>query len=114
MADHSDELLAAVRELRDLVRLLAEPAITERDKKLRAELRHLVGRSLKKSNAVLLMDGKRKQADIQRESGINQGDLSTLVKQLRAANLITTDAKRPPELTISIPSNFFEEGAADE
>jgi hypothetical protein len=113
MADRSDELLAAVRELRDLVRLLAEPAIAERDKKLRAELRRLVGKSPKKSRAVFLLDGKRKQADIQRESGINQGDLSILVKQLKAANLITADAKRP-ELTISIPSNFFEDGVADE
>src|ERR1700686_2396941 len=99
MADHSDELLAAVRELRDLVRLLAEPAIAERDKKLRAELRRLIGGSPKKSKAVFLMDGQRKQAEIQRESGINQGDLSILVKQLRAANLITADAKQP-ELTI--------------
>jgi hypothetical protein len=48
MPEHSDELLAAVRELRDLVRLLAEPAIAERDKKLRAELRRLVGKSPKK------------------------------------------------------------------
>jgi DNA-binding MarR family transcriptional regulator len=113
MADHSDELLATVRELRDLVRLLAEPAIAERDKKLRAELRRLVGRSPKKSKAVFLMDGKRKQADIQRESGINQGDLSTLVKQLKGANLITADAKQP-ELKISVPPNFFEDGAVDE
>jgi DNA-binding MarR family transcriptional regulator len=113
MADHSDELLDAVRELRDLVRLLAEPAIAERDKKLRAELRRLVGRSPKKSKAVLLMDGKRKQADIKREGGINQGDLSTLVKQLKAASLITADAKQP-KLTISITSNFFEDGAANE
>ena len=66
-----------------------------------------------KSKAVFLMDGKRKQAEIQRESGINQGDLSTLVKELRAAKLITADAKQP-ELTISISSNFFEDGAADE
>jgi hypothetical protein len=113
MAEHSDDLLAAVRELRDLVRLLAEPAIAERDKKLRAELRRIVGRSPKKSKAAFLMDGKRKQADIQRESGINQGDLSTLVKQLRAGNIVTADAKQP-KLTISIPSNFFEDGTEDE
>ena len=59
------------------------------------------------------MDGSRKQAVIQRESGINQGDLSTLVKQLKTANLITADAKKP-ELKLSIPSNFFEDGAEDE
>lgn len=113
MDEISKELLNAVHEIRDLVRLLAEPAIAERDKKLREELRRLVGRSPKKSKAVFLMDGKRKQADIQRESAINQGDLSTLVKELRAAKLITADAKQP-ELTISIPSNFFEDGATDE
>ena len=113
MDDNSTKLLDAVSEIRDLVRLLAEPAIAERDKKLRAELRRIVGRSPKKSSAVLAMNGTRKQADIQRESAINAGDLSILVKNLKAANLIKTEAKQP-QLTISIPPNFFEDGAEDE
>jgi len=112
MDDSSSKLLDAICEIRDLVRLLAEPAIAERDKKLRTELRRLVGKSQKKSKAVLLMDGSRKQAIIQRESGINQGDLSILVKQLKTANLIRADAKEPA-LNISVPSTFFD-GEEDE
>jgi hypothetical protein len=113
MDDSSAKLLHAICEIRDLIRLLAEPAIAERDRKLRAELRRLVGKSPKKSKAVFLMDGSRKQAVIQRDSGINQGDLSILVKQLKNVDLITEDAKKP-KLTISIPHNFFEDGAEDE
>ena len=41
MADIDTELLNAIYEIRDLIRLMAEPAIAERDKKLRAELRRL-------------------------------------------------------------------------
>ena len=103
----SDELLTAVQEIRDLIRLMAEPAIAERDQKFRAELKRIVGNSVPKSNAVLLMDGSRTQGDIQRETGVNQGNLSTLVKQLKANNLLSGDPKNP-KLAITIPSNFFE------
>jgi hypothetical protein len=43
------------------------------------------------------------------ECGINQGDLSVLVKKLKAAGLLAGDPKQP-QLTISIPPNFFELG----
>jgi hypothetical protein len=113
MMSESDELLSAVREIRDLVRLMAEPAIAERDQKRRAELKRIVGRSSTNSKAVFLMDGDRTQADIQRETQINQGNLSTLVKKLGENNLLAGDGKKP-KLAISIPSNFFEAGEADE
>ena len=103
----SDQLLSAVEEIRDLVRLMAEPAIAERDQKLRLELRRIVGSSAPKSRAVFLMTGTRTQSDIQRESEINQGHLSTLVKQLKENELLSGDAKNP-RLAITIPSNFFE------
>jgi DNA-binding MarR family transcriptional regulator len=103
----SDQLLAAVQEIRDLVRLMAEPAIAERDQKLRAELKRIVGNSAQKSKAVLVMDGSRTQRDIQRETGINQGHLSTLVKQLKENKLLSGDPKNP-RLAITIPTNFFE------
>jgi hypothetical protein len=103
----SDQLLSAVEEIRDLIRLMAEPAIAERDQKLRTELKRIVGSSAPKSKAVLLMNGNRAQSDIQRESGINQGHLSTLVKQLKENKLLSGDAKNP-KLAITIPSNFFE------
>jgi DNA-binding MarR family transcriptional regulator len=103
----SDKLLSAVEEIRELIRLMAEPAIAERDQKLRTELKRIVGNSTPKSNAVFLMNGNRTQSDIQRETGINQGHLSTLVKQLKENNLLSGDAKNP-RLAITIPSNFFE------
>ena len=113
MDDTSDELLSAVREIRDCVRLLAEPAIAERDEKLRSELRRIVGNSARKAKAVLLMDGSRTQSAIQRGTGINQGDLSTLVKKLNDGKLLSGD-KKTPKLAISVPANFFENEAADE
>ncbi len=110
--DERTELLSAVREIRDLVRLLAEPAIAERDRKMRAELRRIVGTSVNKANSVLLMDGTRTQVEIQRETHVNQGHLSTLVKKLKENKLLADDGKNP-RLAISIPSNFFESEEAE-
>jgi len=107
------QILSAVHEIRDLIRLLAEPAIAERDQKLRSELRRIVGRSSPKAKAVLLMDGSHPQRAIQHETGINQGNLSTFVKQLYNAKLLSGDGKQP-KLVITIPSNFFESSGNDE
>jgi hypothetical protein len=107
------EILSTVREIRDLVRLLAEPAIAGRDQKLRSELRRIVGKSLPKAKAVLLMDGSRAQRAIHRETGMHEGNLSTLVKQLTSAKLLSGDGKEP-KLAISVPADFFESGAKDE
>jgi hypothetical protein len=113
MAEHADEILIAICEIRDLVRLLAEPAIAARDEKARNELRRIVGNSAAKAKAVVLMDGSRTQRAIHRETGINEGQLSTLVKQLNAGKLLRGNGKEPT-LTLSIPANFFETGASDE
>jgi hypothetical protein len=110
MVDTSAELLSAIQEIRDLIRIMAEPAVAERDKKDRTELRRIVGTSSKKAKAVFLMDGSRIQSVIQKESGINQGDLSSLVKQLRGSKLLSDDGKKPT-LAISVPKNFFEDEA---
>jgi hypothetical protein len=107
MADESSELLSAINEIRDLLRIIAEPAIAEHDKKARAELRRIVGTSAKKAKAVCVMDGTKSQAAIQKETGINQGDLSVLVKLLREGKLISED-KKEPSLTIKLPKYFFE------
>jgi hypothetical protein len=109
----SEQLLSAVQEIRELVRLMAEPAIAERDRKLRVELKQVVGKSAAKSRSVFLMDGTRSQADIKRETGINQGDLSTLVKKLGTSKLLLGDGKKP-KLAISVPANFFESEDGDE
>ncbi len=113
MDDHSAEILKAICEIRELVRLLAEPAIAERDRKLRTELRRIVGSSALKRSSVLLMDGNRTQKEIRDKTKINQGDLSTLVKKLKEGKLVEGDGKQP-RLAISIPHNFFESGETDE
>jgi hypothetical protein len=63
-------------EIRDLLQVIAEPALAKRDAKLRASLRTVVGSGAKKMKAVLLMDGTRSQSAIVKESGIDQGNLS--------------------------------------
>ncbi len=69
MNEQSDELLSAVREIRDLVRLMAEPAIAERDQKLRGELRRVSGAASRKARSVLLMDGNLDAAAILQRNG---------------------------------------------
>jgi hypothetical protein len=101
------EVSKAILEMRDLLRLLAEPAIAERDKKRREDLKRIVGASTAKAGVVFLLDGTRTQAVIRRETGFNQGHLSTLVKELTEAGLVSGDIKQP-KLAISIPQNFFE------
>jgi hypothetical protein len=110
MSDQSAQILHVLAEMRDLLRLIAEPAIAQRDKKLREALRGIVGSAAgKKAMAILLMDGTRTQAMIANECGINKGDLSVLVKKLKATELLADDSKQP-KLAISIPPNFFERG----
>jgi hypothetical protein len=104
--NESDELLLAVNEIRDLIRVMAEPAMAERDRKARAELKTIVGSSAPKATAALLMDGTRTQRQIHSESGMHEGNLSTFVKQLKKSNLLSNNTN--PTLAIKIPSNFFE------
>lgn len=101
------ELLATVRKIHDLLELLAEDKIAERDAKQRQRLIELVGSSVPMQNSVLLMDGSRSQTDIHSETNANRGHLSTLVGKLHGAKLLTGDTKLP-KLAISIPANFFE------
>jgi regulator of protease activity HflC (stomatin/prohibitin superfamily) len=96
-----------LRQIRDLLLVIAEPALAERDKKLRAQLVEIVGKSKQKAKAVLLMDGNRTQTQIVKEAGIDAGALSRCVKALREAALIGKDEKHP-KLSIAIPSNVFE------
>jgi hypothetical protein len=60
-----------LQEIRDLLRLIAEPALAKRDERLRASLQELVGKSKQKAEAVVLMDGTRSQVDIQKAAGID-------------------------------------------
>ena len=54
------------------------------------------------------MDGSRTQAAIHKQTAINKGQLSTLVKQLNQSKLLTGDPKTP-KLAITIPPNFFDQ-----
>lgn len=103
----NDDLLREVQKIRELLELLAEPAVAQRDAALRDELRRIVGSSQKKQNAVLLMDGTLAQKDIVAQASINKGNLSTTVSQLEQAGLLA-DGKKLPKLIIPIPPNFFE------
>jgi hypothetical protein len=102
-----DEQTELLREMRNLLLVIAEPALAKRDQARRTSLRETVGNGkTKNAKAVLLMDGKRTQAALCKESGINHGNLSRLVKKLRAKGLIKADEKHP-ELVITIPAVFF-------
>jgi hypothetical protein len=95
-----------LREIRDLLLLIAEPALAQRDERLRTLLRQIVGKSKRKADAVALMDGTRSQIMIKKDCGIDDGDMSRLVKALRDGKLVGPDDKRP-KLMFPIPSNLI-------
>lgn len=101
------EQIQLLREMRDLLRLIAEPALAKRDDKLRAALREVTGRSKGNAKAVFLMDGSRSQSAIAKEAGIDKGNLSRLAKTLHSRGLIEANEKQP-KLLVTIPTNFFE------
>lgn len=96
-----------LREIRDLLRLMAEPALAKRDEPLRASLLQIVGKSRQKAEAVVLMNGTRSQTDIREVCKIDHGNLSRLVKTLREAELIDADDKHP-KLVFPIPANLLD------
>jgi regulator of protease activity HflC (stomatin/prohibitin superfamily) len=100
-------------EIRDLLEVIAEPALAQRDAKLRSALRDIVGSSARRAKAVHLMDGSRSQATIAKESGLDQGNISRLTKALAAAQLASAEGKQP-KLALKISPRFFDEGASDE
>jgi hypothetical protein len=102
------ELLTVVSEIRDLLQLIAEPQIAARDQKLRDELVRVVGSSAAKRKAVLAMDGSLTQMEIHKQTGMNLGNLSTVVKQLGKSQLLSGDPKKP-KLAILLPPNFFDQ-----
>lgn len=75
-----DENTQLLREIRNLLQVIAEPQIATRDKRLRDELQKIVGTSTKKAKAILAMDGSKNQSTLRKESGMDVGNLSRLVK----------------------------------
>jgi hypothetical protein len=113
VSEDSTDVLGVLQKIHGLLELLAEDKIAQRDAKQRAALREIVGTSATKQKSIFLMDGTRLQADIRKETSVNQGHLSTMVGKLYEAKLLIGDTKRP-KLAISIPPNFFEcNGKAD-
>jgi hypothetical protein len=100
-----------LREIRDLLRLVAAPALAEREQKQKARLLEIVGRSKRKADAVLLMDGTRSQATISKECGIDMGDLSRLVRALRESQLIAPDDN--PRILLAVPADFMTSFASE-
>jgi hypothetical protein len=100
-------------EIRDLLLVIAEPALSKRDANLRSSLRDIVGRSGQKAKAVMLMDGTRSQSVIANDSGMDKGNLSRLMKALAAAKLISADEKHPM-LLVRVPPSFFDGDDLDE
>lgn len=101
-----------LREIRDLLLVMAEPALAKRDERLREAIREIAGKSKVRAKAIMLMDGSRAQSVIIRESGIDAGALSRCVKALRTASLIGKGDDKHPKLVITIPPNFFENDEA--
>ena len=99
-----------LREIRDLLQVMAEPALAQRDEKFREAVRTVAGRSQKSGSAIMLMDGSRPQSAIVKEVGMDQGNLSRLVKTLGSQSLITADEKYP-KLRVKLPLNFFDQKA---
>ena len=100
-------LLDEVRQIRKLLELLAEPAVAQRDAKLREELRKIVGASPKKQQSVFLMDGSRTQKEIVAQTSVDRSDLRKVVVKLESVGLLS-EGEKQPKVTISIPSNFFD------
>jgi len=105
--------LELLEEIRDLLAVIAEPAVEKRDAKQRASLREVVGKSRKRAAAVGLMDGSRTQAAIVQQAAIDKGQLSKMVKALGQSGLVSADTKHPT-LVLRIPANFFDETDDDQ
>src|SRR5712672_2377269 len=100
-------------EIRDLLQVIAEPALANRDEKFREAIRILAGNSQKNRDAIMGMDGSRSQATIAKDLGIDKGQLSRLVKAMSQQLLITADEKHP-KLRVKLPPNFFDQKGKNE
>lgn len=100
------ETIQLLTEIRDLLRILAAPLLAEIDREGRQKIAALAGKSAKRRAAVLAMDGKRTRADIQKQVGIDQGDFSRFVADLKAGDLLDEN-NRVPRLKVSVAPDMF-------
>jgi DNA-binding MarR family transcriptional regulator len=99
--------LEVLGEIRDLLMLMAEPQLAERDKLRREQLRRIAGKSEKNIKAVLLMDGTKNQSAIAKEVPVDIGQLSKLVKALNEAKLLKPSQN--PAVVIPVSESVFKE-----
>jgi DNA-binding MarR family transcriptional regulator len=104
----NDAEFAMLTEIRDLLLLIAEPQIAQRDKSMRDELRKIAGKSMKNIKAISLMDGSRNQSVIAKEVPMDHGNLSKLVKTLDEAKLLRSSTN--PTIAIPVSESMFREG----
>lgn len=103
----NDSEFAVLTEIRDLLLLIAEPQIAQRDRLTRGQLRKIAGKSAKNIRAISLMDGSRNQAAIVKEVPMDFGQLSKLVKSLAGAHLLKPGNN--PAIVIPVTESIFKE-----
>ena len=103
----TDPLLIAVLEIKELLKLIAEPQLAQRDEKNRSLLRATVGKSLWKQKVIPHLDGTKTQTDIRNVVKVDRSDLAKFIRALRATDLLVGSEK--PHLNIDIPATFFQE-----
>lgn len=63
-----NEQTELLKEIRDLLQVIAEPGLAKRDEKRRSALREIIGKSQQKIKAALLMDGSLTQSAIGKQA----------------------------------------------
>lgn len=92
MGDKDSDELHLLREIRDLLRPIADhyrPGFERRE-----AIRALIGSSATRRKAWRLFDGHLVQREIATRSGMDEGNMSRYVKALREAGAVTGD---PPQ-----------------
>lgn len=102
--------LDVLRDIRELLTLIAEPHLEQRDQKRRSELRAIAGGGEKNIKAIVLMDGSRTKAEIAREAPIDASQLTKLVKALEKAKLLENRGpNHNPEVVVPVSVASFVE-----
>jgi CRP-like cAMP-binding protein len=108
MNDIDIRMVSLLEEIRDYLRLMAEPALAERDRIKREKLKEIVGKSQKRQEVVLSFDGIKSRAQIQKELGMDQGNMSRFVSELKASGIVLEEGGKP-RLLIPVDSLFFQD-----
>lgn len=104
----AEQQIALLSEIRDLLQIIAEPQLADRDRKARQRIREVAGRSGKKQAAVLLMDGTRSRSEISQQSELDSGNLSRFIAELREAGVLAEpDGKA--KTVCPLPPTLFEQ-----